>query len=59
MIARHPIRGLLGGLVLGIGLALVMVQASFVPLGEATVVVVLVVATLLGLLVSLLAPARR
>lgn len=58
MIARHPIRGLLGGLVLGIGLALVMVQAGFVPLGEATVIVVLVVSLLLGLLVSLLAPAR-
>ncbi len=59
MIARHPIRGLLGGLVLGIGLALAMVQASMVPFGEATVLVVLVVATLLGLLVSLLVPARR
>lgn len=58
MIVRHPIRGLLGGLVLGIGLALMMVQMSFTPIGEATVLVVLLVATLLGLLVSLLVPAR-
>lgn len=58
MIVRHPIRGLLGGLLLGIGLALVMVQLAFVPLGEWTVIVVVVAFTVLGLLFALLVPAR-
>jgi hypothetical protein len=58
MIARHPLRGFFGGLLFGIGLALVMVQLAFVPLGAATVIVVVGACTLLGLLFALFMPAR-
>jgi hypothetical protein len=57
MIVRHPVRGLLGGLLLGIGLALVMVQLGFVPFAEWTVLVVIVAGVLLGLAFALVMPA--
>lgn len=56
---RHPIRGLFGGLLLGIGLALMLVQLAVVPLGEATVLAVISVCALIGLSAAWLLPARR
>lgn len=58
MIVRHPIRGFLSGVLLGIGLALVMVQLSFVPFGGATVIVVVVAGAILGVAFAMLVPAR-
>ena len=42
MIRRHPIRGLFGGLLLGIGFALVLMQLSVAPIGQLTVLIVVV-----------------
>lgn len=56
---RHPLRGLFGGLLLGIGLALVLVQLAIAPLGTWTVIVVVVACTLLGLAAAWVLPARR
>lgn len=52
MIRRHPVRGLFGGLLLGIGIALVLTQLSVAPLGTLTVVVVVALFTVLGLIAS-------
>jgi hypothetical protein len=59
IVIRHPLRGIFGGLLLGIGLALILVQLGFVPIGSATVVVVVLLAVVLGLLVAVAAPPRR
>jgi len=48
MIIRHPLRGALGGLLLGFGLAWLLVQLNFVPVGNLTVVVLLLASVLLG-----------
>jgi membrane protein implicated in regulation of membrane protease activity len=58
MIIRHPLRGALGGLLLGFGLAWLLVQLNFVPVGNLTVVVLLLASVLLGLLIALAAPPR-
>ncbi len=58
MIRRHPIRGLFGGLLLGIGLALVLTQFSVAPIGQLTVVIVVALCTVLGLIAAWALPAR-
>lgn len=58
MIRRHPIRGLFGGLLLGIGLALVLMQLSVAPIGQLTVVIVVTLCTVLGLIAAWALPAR-
>lgn len=58
MINRHPILGLLSGFLLGVGLALIMVQLAIVPFGSWTVVAVIVIFTLLGLIFALAIPMR-
>lgn len=58
MIHRHPLRGLFGGLLLGIGLALVVVQLSVAPLGTNTVVIIIALCTVLGLIAAYALPAR-
>jgi hypothetical protein len=55
---RHPLRGLFGGLLLGIGLALVLVQLSVAPLGTNTVLIVIALCTVLGLILAYALPAR-
>lgn len=57
-VRRHPIRGLIGGLVLGIGIALILMLTSLPVFGEATVIVAIVAGGLLGLLVAMAWPAR-
>ena len=58
MTRRHPIRGLFGGLLLGIGLALVLMQLSVAPIGQLTVVIVVALFTVLGLIAAWALPAR-
>lgn len=56
---RHPIRGVLWGLVMGIGLTLVLVIAKVIDLDLTMMIVVTVVATLLGVLWSTVGPAKE
>ena len=58
MIRRHPIRGLFGGLLLGIGLSLVLMQLSVAPIGQLTVLTVVALCTVLGLVAAWALPAR-
>jgi hypothetical protein len=58
VIRRHPFRGFFGGLLLGIGLALVLMQLSVAPLGQVTVLTVIALCTVLGLIAVWALPAR-
>jgi hypothetical protein len=58
MLRRHPIRGLLGGLLLGVGLALMLVMLGIAPLGNLTVVVIVVLFTMAGIGLAWVLPAR-
>ncbi len=58
MTRRHPIRGLIGGLLLGIGIALVLTQLSVAPIGQLTVLIVVALCAVLGLIASVALPAR-
>jgi hypothetical protein len=55
---RHPVRGALGGLLIGIGLALLVVMLGLAPLAELTVVVIVVAFVAIGLALSWVLPAR-
>jgi len=57
-VIRHPFRGLFGGLLLGIGLALVLMQLSVAPLGQVTVLTVVALCTALGTILAYALPAR-
>ena len=56
---RHPIRGLICGLLLGLGLALLAISYSIAPFGGGTVKILVGVGALLGLVVGLVGPTRR
>jgi hypothetical protein len=58
-IHRHPLRGLFGGFLLGLGLALVLVFAGLPVLGSWTVIVVVAAFTVLGVLLAYVLPARQ
>jgi hypothetical protein len=55
---RHPFRGFFGGLLFGLGLALLMLSYAVVPFGGATPWVVIGVFTVLGLAWGLFGPRR-
>jgi uncharacterized membrane protein len=54
----HPFIGLIGGLLLGLGVALLLISYSVVPLGLATPWVVIALFVILGLLWGLFGPTR-
>lgn len=56
---RHPIRGVLWGLMTGIGLTLVLVITKVIDLDLTMMIVVTVIATLLGVLWSTVGPAKE
>ena len=58
VVVRHPIRGLLWGLVLGIGLAFMLVFSTIIVFARIPVVITITVGTLAGLLWSVLGPPR-
>lgn len=58
MIRRHPIRGLLGGLLVGIGLSLLLVIYGTAPLGAATVLVVVLLFAAIGTAAAWFLPTR-
>lgn len=55
-VKRHPIRATLSGLLLGIGLALLLISFSVIALGTMTPFVVMGLCTVLGLVLSFVVP---
>ena len=55
---RHPIRGFFGGLLMGLGLAFLLISFSVIALGTLTPIVIVVVFLVLGVVVGAAAPAR-
>jgi len=58
MIRRHPIRGLLGGLLVGLGLSILLVIYGTAPLGPATVLVVVLLFAAIGAAAAWFLPVR-
>lgn len=56
---RHPIRGFFGGLLIGLGVSILLVIYGLAPLGQATVLVVLLLFAALGAAVAWFLPPRR
>lgn len=56
---RHPIRGVLWGLMTGVGLTLVLVVAKVIDLDLTMMIVVTVIATLMGVIWSTVGPAKE
>lgn len=54
----HPVRGVLWGLMFGIGLAFVLVFTTVINLDLVTMIIVVVIAIALGVLWSLYGPAK-
>lgn len=59
MTIRHPVRGLLGGLILGLGVALLLVFLGIAVLGTWTVIGFVVGFGLIGLVFALVMPPKR
>ncbi len=55
----HPIRGLLWGIVFGIGLTFVLVFTKVISLDLTTMIIVFVAATVVGVLWSIVGPAKQ
>jgi hypothetical protein len=58
MIRRHPIRGLIGGLLIGLGLSILLVIYGAAPLGSWTVIVIVLLFAVIGTAAAWLLPAR-
>ena len=58
IVRRHPFLGIFGGVLVGFGIALLMVNFSAAPVGDLTVLVVVLFFAVLGLLYALLVPPR-
>jgi hypothetical protein len=58
MIRRHPIRGLLGGVLIGLGLSILLVIYGAAPLGRWTVIVLVLLFAVIGTAAAWLLPAR-
>lgn len=58
MIRRHPIRGLLGGVLIGLGLAILLVIYGAAPLGRWTVIALILLFAVIGTAAAWVLPAR-
>jgi hypothetical protein len=58
VVVRHPVRGLLWGVVFGVGLAFMLVFSTIIVFERAPVAITITVGTLAGLLWSLVGPPR-
>lgn len=59
ILMRHPVRGFLGGLFIGLGLGILVVIYGAAPLGAATIVVLPILFAAVGLAAAWVLPARR
>ena len=57
-VVRHPVRGAFAGLVFGLGLAMVLISCSVIALGTLVPFLVVVFGLVVGIVISLVAPAR-
>jgi len=57
-VARHPVRGLLWGLVFGVGLAFTLVFGTLIVFALQPVLITIAIGTLAGLLWSVAGPPR-
>jgi hypothetical protein len=55
----HPVRGILWGLMMGVGLSIVLVLTKVIPLALAPLLIVLLLGTAAGTLWSIFGPAKR
>jgi len=55
---RHPVRGFFAGLFLGISIALFLIMAAVVALGDIVPIIVVVVFAVLGVVWALYGPSR-
>ena len=58
VVRKHPIRGLLWGLMFGIGLTLVLVFTTVISLDLTTMIIVAAVGTVIGVLWGMFGPAK-
>lgn len=58
VIVRHPFRGLLWGLLFGIGLAFVLVFSTLMEFGRTEISVAILIGVVFGVLWGLIGPAR-
>jgi predicted lipid-binding transport protein (Tim44 family) len=58
-VKRRPIRGILGGISLGLGLAMLLVVSSTIALGTLTPLIVIVVCAMAGVSFAMFAPPLR
>jgi hypothetical protein len=55
----HPVRGILWGLMMGLGLSIVLVLTKVIPLDLVPMLIVLLVGTVAGTLWSIFGPAKH
>jgi hypothetical protein len=55
----HPVRGILWGLMMGLGLSIVLVLTKVIPLALGPMLIVLVLGTAAGTVWSIFGPAKR
>jgi hypothetical protein len=55
----HPIRGILWGLMMGLGLSIVLVLTKVIPLARAPMLIVLALGTVVGTVWSIFGPAKH
>ncbi len=55
----HPVRGILWGLMMGLGLSVVLVLTKVIPLALGPMLIVLVLGTVVGTVWSIFGPAKR
>jgi hypothetical protein len=55
---RHPVRGAFAGLLLGLGIAVLLVTYAKIAFGTLAVPLVILIGLVVGLLVGLFAPSR-
>jgi len=58
VIARHPFRGLLWGLLFGTGLAFVLVFSTLMEFGRTQIAIAILIGAVFGVLWGLFGPAR-
>jgi len=55
----HPVRGVLWGLMMGLGLSIVLVLTKVIPFALAPMLIVLVLGTVIGTVWSIFGPAKH